>query len=139
MERKIQTITANKVKVYNNNYVGAGSFNIFAGVFVAFIFGAAFFFDLFWPERHEIRGVLLAWKICGVLATIFHLAAALWLTIVTARQRSRIVPHIAPFNEHFWWMKYTKHSEAPLIYRKNPRAIAAVVFVWLGWVSVLGR
>lgn len=125
--------------MYNNNYVGAGSYNIFAGVFVAFIFGAAFFFDLIWPERHESRGVLIAWKVCGVLATIFHLASALTLTVITVRQRSYVVPHIAPFDPQFWWRKYTKHAEAPLIYRHNGRAVAAVVFVWLGWVSVAAR
>jgi hypothetical protein len=36
--------------------------DIFVGIFVATIFGAAFFFDLFWPERHESLSVKLAWK-----------------------------------------------------------------------------
>jgi hypothetical protein len=49
--------------MYNNDYVGIGSFNIFVGVFVATIFGAAFFFDLFWPERTESRAVKRAWRV----------------------------------------------------------------------------
>lgn len=127
--------------MFNNDYVGAASFNIFAGIFVAFIFGAAFFFDLFWPERKESKSVMLAWKICGVLAVIFHLAAALTLTVITATHRSTIRTQSGAVidNEQFWWNHYRKHSEAPLIYRHNGRAVAAVVFVWLGWVSVLPR
>ena len=138
MERKIQTISKNRVKVYDNDYVGAGSYNIFAGVFVAFIFGAAFFFDLFWPERKESRGVRIAWKTCGVLATCFHLASALTLTIITATHRSHLKGQ-EPQGTHYWVHQYSKASEAPLVYKHNARAIAAVVFVWLGWVSVACR
>lgn len=144
MERTIQSVTSNRIKVYNNNYVGAGSYNIFAGVFIAFIFGAAFFFDLIWPERHESKSVRIAWKACGVLSVIFHLASALWLTVVTARQRSTIRGDggrtaLSHGEVEIWWRQYKKHSQAPLIYRHNPRALAAVVFVWLGWTSVLAR
>jgi len=135
MERKIQTETHNGAKVYNNDYVGAGSYNIFAGVFVAFVFGAAFFFDLIWPERHENQTVRWAWKICGVLATILHLADALTLTIITATHHSRIAG-VSPARSTELLHSYSKYKEAPLIYRHNGRAVAAVVFVWLGWVSV---
>lgn len=138
-QRKIQTISANRVKVYNNDYVGAGSYNIFAGVFVAFIFGAAFFFDLIWPERKESKGVRIAWKVCGVLAVIFHLAAALTLTIITATHQAHITARIPPQSQEYWWRKYSKHDEAPLDYKHNARAIAAVVFVCLGWCSVAPR
>lgn len=142
MQSKIQKITSRQIRVYNNDYVGAASYNIFAGVFVAFIFGAAFFFDLIWPERKESRAVRIAWKVCGVLAVIFHLASALTLTVITARHVSRIRgdygrSELSRDETQHWWRQYSKHSEAPLIYRHNPRAIAAVVFVWLGWISVL--
>jgi len=135
MERKIQTETNNGAKVHNNDYVGAGSYNIFAGVFVAFVFGAAFFFDLIWPERHENQTVRWAWKICGILATIFHLASALTLTIITATHRSTITG-VSPARATQLLHTFSKYKEAPLLYRHNGRAVAAVVFVWLGWVSV---
>lgn len=142
MESKIQKITDKQIRVYNNDYVGAASYNIFAGVFVAFIFGAAFFFDLIWPQRKESRSVLIAWKVCGVLAVIFHLASALTLTIITAKHVSKIRGDygrsaLSHDEVQHWWRQYSKHSEAPLVYRHNPRAIPAVVFVWLGWISVL--
>ena len=131
-------MTNGQYRVYNNDYVGAASYNIFAGVFVAFIFGAAFFFDLIWPERKESNGVRIAWKVCGVLAAIFHLASALTITIITATHQSHIRPGGWEKQEALW-RQYEKHSEAPLDYKDNGRAIAAVVFAWLGTCSVIPR
>lgn len=68
-------------RVDNDDIVGAASFNIFVGIAVAFIFGSAFFFDLFWPERHENRGVRVAWKICAVAVSLMTLASALVMTV----------------------------------------------------------
>lgn len=80
----------------------------------------------------------LSWKICGVLATIFHIAAALTITIITATHASFLSG--APESE---WpelvSQYKKAKEAPLVYKHNGRAIAAVVFAWLGFISVVGR
>lgn len=72
-------------QVHNNDFVGIAAYNIFVGIYVATIFGAAFFFDLFWPERHESRVVRMAWKICAVLACIFALGDALALTVRFSR------------------------------------------------------
>jgi len=127
------------VYVSNNDYVGAASYNIFAGVFVAFVFGAAFFFDLFWPERYENKPVRTAWKGCGVLAVIFHLAATLTITIITATRTSFIVNRTTGQRQDNLWSNYSKYSEAPLLYKNNGRAVAAVVFAWLGWCAVLPR
>lgn len=138
----MQHLSNGRLAVSNDDYVGAASYNIFAGVFVAFIFGAAFFFDLIWPERKESRGVRIAWKVCGVLAAIFHLASALTITIITATRQSHVrnaqTGQISP-REHYWWNQYHKHSEAPLDYSKNARAVTAVVFAWLGTCSVIPR
>ena len=129
-----------KVTLSNDGYIGAASYNIFAGVFVGFVYGAAFFFDLMFPERKEDRGIRIAWKVCGVLAVIFHLGAAITLTIITVTRHASVKASIPPLNdEEFWWHQYSKHSEAPLSYGHNPRAIAAVVFVWLGFASLPPR
>lgn len=69
------------VKVHNNAFIGAASYNIFAGVSVAFIFGGAFFFDLFWPERHEDRGIRWAWKLCAVFESLLMLGSTLTMTV----------------------------------------------------------
>jgi hypothetical protein len=144
MQDRISRVSSKRIQVYNNNYVGAASYNIFAGVFVAFIFGAAFFFDLFWPARKESRGVRMAWKVCGVLAVIFHLGAALALTVITAKYRCNMSDNhgrtmLGQDEQLYWWRQYSKHDEAQLRYRNNARAVTAVVFAWLGWVSVVPR
>nr|POF13235.1 hypothetical protein CFP56_10382 [Quercus suber] len=122
---------------HNDDYVGAASYNIFAGIFVAFIFGGAFFFDLFWPARKENYGVRLAWKICGVLSVIFYLASALTLTVITATH-SAYVTGVSEARGQALAGQFHKDGGVPLEYKHNGRAIAAVVFAWLGWVSVVG-
>ena len=71
----------NLAAVYNDDFVGIASYNIFVGIAVATIFGAAFFFDLFWPERRESPSVRLAWKICAVIVCVMGLGDALALTV----------------------------------------------------------
>ena len=124
--------------MHNNDYVGAGSFNIWSGIFCATIFGAAFFFDLFWPERHESASVRLAWKICGVLASVFMLANALALTIITATHSAYISGASGAEASRLESAVSTKPPN-PFVYRHNGRALASVVFVWLGWASTVGR
>lgn len=82
-------------RVHNDDFVGIASYNIFVGIFVATIFGAGFFFDLFWPERHESRSVRLAWKICAVLACMMGLADALALTVIVAKHKATITASTA--------------------------------------------
>ncbi|KAK4619704.1 hypothetical protein CLAFUW4_11299 [Fulvia fulva] len=130
------------VYVYNNDYIGVASFNIFAGVFVAFIFGAAFFFDLFWPARRESRAVMLAWQICGVLAVAFMTGTAFALTVITAMRCQYFrsadgIPFTAAYGQSLL-SQFKKDGGTPLCYRDNGRAVAAVVFVWLGFLSVVG-
>lgn len=67
--------------VYNDDFVGIASYNIFVGIAVATIFGAAFFFDLFWPERHEIPSVRLSWKISAIVVTVMCFADAIAMTV----------------------------------------------------------
>lgn len=131
-----------RVYVYNNDYVGVASYNIFAGVFVAFIFGAAFFFDLFWPERKESKAVRIAWKTCAILAVLFYTADAFALTIITAMRCQHFsgpgITRNSAYANYLLGM-FKKDGGTPRCYRDNGRAIAAVVFVWPGYLSVIGR
>ena len=105
-------------------------------MYIATIFGAAFFFDLFWPERHESPAVRLAWRINAVFASIACLSTALTLTIITATHRARVTG--VPDDEGQRIASgYKGDAPMPLQYRKNPRAIAAVVFIWPGFVSTV--
>jgi len=115
------------VFVHNNDVVGSFSFNIFVSVFVATIFGAAFFFDLFWPERTESKAVRIAWKACAVLASCFALASAILLTVIIATRRATVTrPGIGRI-----------HESPPLLYKKNGEAIASVVLIWLGFLATV--
>lgn len=122
--------------VYNNDYIGAASYNIFAGIFTAFIFGAAFFFDLFWPTRREDHGIRVAWKACSVMAVIFQGASAFTLTIITAMHRG-YVTGVSQDRASDLLSNFKKDNGSPLVYRHNGRAVAAAVFVWPGWICVI--
>jgi uncharacterized membrane protein len=79
---------------YNDDFIGIASYNIFVGIAVATIFGAAFFFDLFWPEREESPSVRLAWKICAIVVTVMCFADAIALTVcisLSAKRRDRML------------------------------------------------
>lgn len=136
-QKRIYSLDGNAYE-YNNDFIGAASYNIFAGIFVAFIFGGAFFFDLIWPERHEDRGVRVAWKISAVVAAVFYFASALTLTIITATRSASVTGVSAARAQHLL-NQYKKYQESPLTYRHNGRAVASVVFSWLGMVSTVAR
>ncbi|KAF3920785.1 hypothetical protein ABW20_dc0105398 [Dactylellina cionopaga] len=119
--------------VHNNDIVGIASFNIFMGVAIATIFGAAFFFDLFWPERQESNGVKLAWRISAVAVCIGALADALAFTVIAAM--------------HECWVDGVSGEQLDLVlreghkpsfkYRHNARIVAAVVLLWIGLVFTI--
>ena len=120
-----------RTQVHNDDFVGTASYNIFVGIYVATIFGSGFFFDLFWPERHESPSVKFAWKVCSVLACVFGLADALALTVIVAMHRSTVT---GPRDQ---LPAAREVINPPLVYRHNGRAIAAVVLLWPGWVATV--
>lgn len=119
--------------VHNNDFIGAASYNIFVGIFVATIFGAGFFFDLFWPERHESPSVKLAWRICAIIAATMALSSALTLTIIVATHHAWVSGTDAATARRL----LIQYDGSPLRYRNNGRAIASVVFIWPGFVATV--
>lgn len=114
--------------IANNDIIGSFSYNIFAGVFVATIFGAAFFFDLFWPERKESKSVQLAWNICSVLSVLFVLASAINLTVIISTHQAK--PTGIP--------QSVLDSLSPVLdYSKNREVVASVVLIWIGWLFTI--
>ncbi|KAK8199321.1 hypothetical protein IWZ00DRAFT_11516 [Phyllosticta capitalensis] len=126
--------------VHNNDYIGAASYNIFVGIWVAFIFGSAFFFDLFWPERREIKGVRKAWRITSVMSCAFTLSSAIVFTVITATRRVH-VEGVSYARAEVLASQWPKRKSNPFEYRKNPRAVASIVFLWIGtiftWISTI--
>ncbi|KAL2826633.1 hypothetical protein BDW59DRAFT_171732 [Aspergillus cavernicola] len=119
------------VKLHNNSFIGAASYNIFVGIAVAFIFGAAFFFDLFWPERHECIHVRVSWKISAVVVTIMMLSSALAMTCVAALN-DVTVTGTDPETAEMLRMEATPNPSYN--YRHNPKVVASVILAWPGWV-----
>jgi hypothetical protein len=111
------------------------SADIFVGVFVATIFGAAFFFDLFWPERYESPSVKIAWKACAVFACMLALADALAYTDIVATRSA----YVTGTNAAETQMLLAEYGGSPLAYRHNGRAIASVVFLWPGMIFTVVR
>ena len=102
---------------------------------MATIFGSAFFFDLFWPERHESPSVKIAWRVCSVLACIFTLSSALAYTVILATHKAHVTG-TSPENAARLLRDY---NGSPMEYRQNGRGIASVVFLWPGFVSTVAR
>ncbi|KAI9744731.1 MAG: hypothetical protein M1818_001656 [Claussenomyces sp. TS43310] len=118
---------------YNDDFVGIASYNIFVGIAVATIFGAAFFFDLFWPERRESKSVHLAWKISAVVVTIMTLADAIALTVIVATRSA----HITGVDAEIVTQLLIGAKPAPLKYRRNGRCVASAVLLWVGFPAVV--
>ncbi|KIW06414.1 uncharacterized protein PV09_02865 [Verruconis gallopava] len=112
--------------IKNDNIVGSFSYNIFVGVYVATIFGSGFFFDLFWPERHESTSVKMAWRVCSVLACCFTLSSAILLTVILSTKHAILVGDTTGLELQL---------SPPLSYKHNGEAIASVVLLWCGWVA----
>lgn len=118
-------------RVHNNNFIGIASYNIFVGIYVATIFGSAFFFDLFWPERTESASVKIAWKVCSIIACMLTLSCALAYTDIVAT-RSALVTGVEMAEAE---QMVAAYGGSPLRYSKNGRAVASVVFLWVGMVG----
>jgi len=126
--------------VHNNSFVGAFSYNIFSGVYVATIFGSAFFFDLFWPERHESPAVKLAWKICSLLAIMFVTSAAIVITVIVFTRDAYVTGVSRAEAERVLGLTGTTgRGTAPLAYDTNNRAIASIAFIWPGLLATIAR
>ncbi|KAK5054637.1 hypothetical protein LTR84_001528 [Exophiala bonariae] len=118
--------------VHNDDFVGMASYNIFVGVSVATIFGAAFFFDLFFPERFEPRNIRWSWRISALVVTLMTFADAIGFTVIVATGNAWISADSQDAADIA-----REHLSPPLRYRDNGRAIASVVFLWIGLVGTI--
>jgi uncharacterized membrane protein len=118
--------------VHNDDFVGIAAYNIFCGVTVATVFGAAFFFDLFFPERYEPRNIRWAWRLSAVFVTLCTIGDALAFTVIVATGKATITADTEDAEQIA-----LQHINPPLVYRHNGRAIAATVFLWLGLMGTI--
>jgi len=127
----ISTRTSGRATVQNNDIVGVFSYNIFVGIAVATIFGSAFFFDLFWPERVESPGVKVAWKVSSVVVSFMALADALALTVIVATRNASITG-VSPLEAQ---ALFIQNGPPNPVYRHNAYCVASMVILWLGVVG----
>lgn len=121
-------------RVHNDDFVGIASFNIFVSIAVATIFGAGFFFDLFFPNRWEPMDIRWAWRISAVVVSIMCLADAIAFTVILATGKASITATAADVAA-IATMKFTP----TIVYRHNGRGLATVVLLWLGLVATIAR
>ncbi|RFU28730.1 hypothetical protein B7463_g7612, partial [Scytalidium lignicola] len=118
-----------------SDIVGSFAFNIFSCLFIALLFGAAVFFDLFWPERKEARCIQWTWKLSAAASSVFQLGAALATTIVVVTHSPRIsgvsVEQENAIRENW--------KGTPLVYQQENLALAAVAFCWVEWLFTFWR
>lgn len=126
------------IDVYNDDFVGIASYNVFVGVFAAFVFGAAFFFDLFFPERYEPRWVQNLWMGCAIFTCLAATGDALGYTIILCLKGEHINYYL-PDDPELRKDIERAHNSTPILYRHSGRAIASVVFLWLGWACAIAR
>lgn len=126
------------INVYNNDYIGIASFNIFVGVFAAIVFGAGFFFDLFFPDRYEPRWVQNMWMGGAIFSSIAGLGDALAYTVILCLHHEKLTNYDT--NDPVLIEALDKaHNKTPILYKRSGRAIASVVFLWIGWVCAVAR
>jgi hypothetical protein len=116
-------------------FLAAQSPPAYVGIYVATIFGSAFFFDLFWPERQQSGAVKLAWKVCSVLACMMTLACALAYTYIVASKSA----WVSGVDQATAQRDLELYGGSPLRYAENGRAVASVVLLWLGMVFTCVR
>ncbi|KAL3419664.1 hypothetical protein PVAG01_08162 [Phlyctema vagabunda] len=129
----ITTRSGGKAFVNNNNIVGILSYNIFVGIAVATVFGSGFFFDLFWPERKETKGVRLAWKLSAIFVSLAALADAIALTVIVATRKANITG--VPRTEGDQLIANNSGGKPTLVYRHNAYCVASTVILWPGVVA----
>ncbi|KAJ4256093.1 hypothetical protein NW762_009169 [Fusarium torreyae] len=119
--------------VDSTDFTAAFALNTASCIFICLFFGAALFFDLFWPERVERRGVQWAWKWVAAACCIVQLVACVGTGyVVFARE---VTIHGVTDKEH---EKISENwSGAPLRYRDDGIAMACFILCSIGWVFLL--
>jgi len=119
--------------VHNNDLIAAEVLTIVFCVFVATLFGADFFFLLFWPKRSYPRWYNITKKILAVGITAGMLAAAIMSNTVITRH-SEFITGVSPQIAQDYVNIYFR---PPLEYKKWSVNIAYLVLLWIAWVFTL--
>ncbi|EAU83383.2 hypothetical protein CC1G_09077 [Coprinopsis cinerea okayama7 len=132
-ESDIEEASGHTMVVFNNDIYAAQCVTIVFCVLVATLFGADFFFLVFWPRRKYPQWYNGAKKGLAVGITMGMAAAALMSTIIITTHAAFVVgpdeSTIVTMLQRFDW--------PPLVYRRYPHNIAWMVLIWIAFVSTL--
>jgi len=130
LEDHIEDYSNHRAKVKVHDILVAESMTICFSVFVATLFGADFFFLLFWPRRLYPIWYNTVKKVLAVAITGGVFASAVLSNVVVGRHSARI--------------EHVSHEEAkaltdiyfrpPLRYASWPTNIAYVGLLWIGFI-----
>lgn len=84
LQSRIESLSSNRAALYNNDIVGAEIATIVFCVFVATLFGADFFFLLFFPRRTYPRWYNASRKGAAIFIMLGVLGAAIASTVSTS-------------------------------------------------------
>ncbi|KAK3075108.1 hypothetical protein LTR53_001862 [Teratosphaeriaceae sp. CCFEE 6253] len=122
-------------QVTSKSLVRAVLCNCVAGGLAIIISGIASAMDLRRPLQRPSRALRWLLRLSSVLTMLLYLASAILLTIITATRDIKVTGDLRGWNTRpidIYW----EHRKTRREYRKNTRAVAAVIFAWLAWVSL---
>jgi len=130
LQKHVESATSHTAALHNNDIIAAECLTIVFCVFVATLFGADFFFLLFFPRRRYPVWYNSTKKALAVVITLGVLAAALMSSVVIARH-SAFITNATPAEIERLTSVYFR---PPLKYSEWPTNIAYVVLLWIGFL-----
>ncbi|KAF9254113.1 hypothetical protein L218DRAFT_968409 [Marasmius fiardii PR-910] len=131
LEKHVEHWPGSQAHLFRRDIYGAQVMTIVFCVLVATLFGADFFFLLFFPRRRYPSRYTITKKILAVFITVGVFASALMSTIVIARN-SAIISRVSATEAQALTDLFFR---PPLQYKKWAVNIAWVCLLWLGFIS----
>jgi hypothetical protein len=131
LQKHVESFSGHRAHLYNNDIIDAEITTIVFCVMVATLFGADFFFLLFFPRRRYPSWYTITKKIFAVVITMGVFAAAVMSTVVIARN-SAIISGVSQQEAQDLTNLYFR---PPLKYNKWAVNIAYVCVLWPGFIA----
>ncbi|KAJ3503504.1 hypothetical protein NLJ89_g8403 [Agrocybe chaxingu] len=133
LQSNIGRLSGHTASLHSNDIRAAAILTIVFCVFVATLFGADFFFLLFWPKRRYPRWYDMTKKAIAVWICLGVGAAAIMSTIVVAMNEA----YISGVGDRTAIELVDSYPRPPLVYRTFPQNIAWVVLLWLALIPTI--
>jgi len=130
LQTHVEAYSGFTAHLHNNDIIAAEVLTIVFCVFVATLFGADFFFLVFWPRQTYPRWYNATKKGLAVGITLGVFAAALMSSVVISRH-SAFITGVSAVNAQSLVQVFFR---PPLKYNTWPTNIAYVVLLWIGLV-----